>query len=169
MWRYTALLTVVVLTACTQLPLVELIQLTSGLEYTPTSPEVLANYPVVQAEIAACKSQGGDHCGEIPVPLDTRTKFVQGVDDKAVVLVTLTRLAPDRVHTVRFRVLDSGENMVMRTAYSYHVPSRFPPDGDLNFHVNIPLTTAQPGQWRVEIAVNDQVIETLSFDVVGQK
>jgi hypothetical protein len=176
MWRYTAFLTIVLFTACPGAvrvpagspPQIVMVQLASKMEFTPFSPEQLAN-PHIQSVIAQCERGGNENCRGINAPANVQTTFVQGVDEKVFVAVVLHRLETNREHRVRYRLLDPKGNLHSRFSIPSYIPAGFPPDESLTFFAHLDVSKLSVGHWQVEIAVNDQVVEMLPFDVVGEK
>jgi hypothetical protein len=182
MWRYLALCTVALLTACAELspsrggsapgapPQRVAIELTSQVQYTPLPPEVLGR-PGVQAAIAQCEHQGWERCREFKKPADSRTYFVRTQDEQVFVFVKLGGLEPDRAYEVRFRLFDPEGNMRMRVSTPFHIPSGALPDFNLDFVFQWgppDPSTWQLGRWRVEVAVNGQVEGERTFEVVDR-
>ena len=174
------LVVAVIFTACAEMPPSRVIsnpgappqsisiELASQVEHKSYSPEVLSD-PVIQSIIAQCEQQGGEHCREQTVATNTRTKFVRTQDDEFWAFVYLGGLERDRDYAARARLFDPDRNMRAKVICSIHTPSKLPPDFSATFKFHwTPRdpSTWQLGQWRLEIAINGQVVVERTFLVV---
>jgi hypothetical protein len=183
MWKYTACFILALFTACVEMPPSRVVsipgappkiislELASQVEHKPYPPEVLSN-PIMQSVFAQCEQQGGIHCREDTVPVNSRTKFARPQDDKFCAFVKLGSIERNRDYAVRFRLFDPDSNIRVRSFYSQHIPSAFPLNATANFTFfwTPPDPTAwQLGKWRIEIAVNGQVEIERTFKVIESK
>jgi len=180
MWRYMVVFTLAILTGCAKLPpsgtasipgspprTVE-IRLGSRVQHTPYSAEDLAS-PAIQSIIAECERQGGVNCRETTELTDFQTRFVRTQDDMVVAILILGGLESNRDYTLRYKLFDPNGDMRTRLVYSSHIPPSFPVNGTITAHFNyVPPnpSTWQLGSWRIEIAVNGQVVGERTFEVV---
>jgi len=165
---------VALLTACSAMPQREpgpsltrrprtvIVELGSELVWKPLSQERLTN-SMVQSQVAACERESRPHCTEFESVAAWRTTFSQAREAHILVLVRLTAVQPERDYEC--------------STYWYG------PDGRLARRVSTIartvessgrgvawLSSAEPsklavGRWRVEVRVNGEAVDNLSFDV----
>lgn len=183
MWKYIMGLSILMwIAACTGLPSSQDIHptnvpekigiiLSSQVQYVPYPPEVLA-LPSAQALIMQCENMGGEHCREITKPANSRTEFYQGQDKVLYAFVGLGGIKPEQNLKVFFRLFDPNNNMTAQLSVPViHIPADFKQQHTytLNFHYAPPDPTAWSlGKWRLEITINDHVINR-TFQVVSRK
>ena len=173
MWRYIACFVLTMHTACTTLPPSQTvavpgasprmlhIQLTSGLKWTPYSPQELAD-PLIQRAIAQCERAGIEHCREQPEPIDARTQFVQGQDKQGLIVVALQGLEPARTYEVQWRLFTPEGQLQARMA----MPPNIASTPLVVYWFTINPSALLVGRWRVEIVVNGRMEAERFFEIV---
>lgn len=142
--------------------------LTSGLKHRPFTPEELAR-PGTQDILAQCERQGGSRCRETGEPVDSRTQFVRGQDDKVIAVLNLGGVQLGRDYDVEWRLFNPDGELQARITHGLHVPSAADPNIPLIYvftFTPVDPATWQLGQWRLMISVNGQKEADRSFTVV---